>query len=291
MVPFALTVTRLSVSPVKGLMLHHPDSIDLTIEGVKGDRQFYLLDEAGQIQSCTRNAGLYGLKGVYDSERRALEVIREDQVLLSGPVEPAVPVETDMWGLRTITSDVVADPVWSTFFSDVLGKRVHLVRARTGAYDVQPVTMLGTGSVEELARRADISPVDSRRFRMLIEFSGGEPHVEDSWGGRLLTVGGAVLRGGGPVHRCAAITRNPDSGAVDLQALRVIMGYRGRQDSVFGPGANFGVYGDVVKPGRVCVGDRLGVDVHHQVQGGAGGHRSVSAGRNTARETPRGRHL
>lgn len=255
-VPIDFMVTRLSITPVKGLSLHHPDSIDLTTQGVVGDRLFYLLDETGKLQSCTRNPGLYGLKATYDNETRRLEVSRGDQVLLGEVIEPAVAVETDMWGLRTITSDVVADPVWSTFFSDIVGRRVQLVKAREFAYDVQPATLLGTGSVAELARHAG-TEVDSRRFRMLIEFSSDDPHIEDSWDGRLLHVGDALLRGGGPVKRCAATTRDPDSGSVDLQTLRVITGYRGRQGSVFGLGANFGVYGDVIEPGPISVGDTL----------------------------------
>lgn len=256
-VPIDLTITRLSITPVKGLSLHHPDSIDLTLQGVVGDRLFYLLDERGRIQSCTRNPGLYGLRAAYDRQTRRLEVTRGDQLLLGGIIEPAKPVDTDMWGLRTITSDVVADPVWSTFFTDIVGRRVQLVQARGSAYDVQPVTLLGTGSVAELARHAGLPDVDSRRFRMLIEFSGGHPHLEDSWDGKVLRIGDAILRGGGPVQRCAATTRNADSGSVDLKTLRLITGYRGRQDSVFGLGANFGVYGDVVEPGTISVGDTV----------------------------------
>jgi uncharacterized protein len=251
------TVTRLSITPVKGLTLHHPDSIDLTTDGAVGDRLFYLLDDTGRLQSCTRNPGLYGLKAAYHRQNRRLEVTRGDQVLLGGVIEPGTPVDTDMSGYRTIKSDVVADPVWSTFFSDILGKPVHLAQARGSAYDVQPVTLLGTGSVAELARHAGLSDVDSRRFRMLIEFTGGEPHIEDSWDGKLLRIGDALLRGGGPVQRCAATTRDPDTGSVDLQTLRLITGYRGRQDSGFGLGANFGVYADIVEPGTISVGDDL----------------------------------
>ena len=257
--PIGFTVSRLSITPIKGLLLNHPDSIDLTTQGVVNDRMFYLIDEAGGVQSCTRNRGLYGLRAEYDSERRRLEVSQGGKVLIAETVEPAAGVDTDMWGLRTIRSDLVADPVWNTFFSDIVGRRVRLVHARGSAYDVQPVTLLGGGSVEELARRARLTEVDSRRFRMLIEFSGGEPHVEDSWEGMLLRVGGAVLRGGGPVKRCAATTRDPDSGAVDLQTLRLIGAYRGRQDSVLGVGAVFGVYADVVQPGTISVGDPLDV--------------------------------
>jgi len=258
--PADRVITRLSTTPVKGLQLHHPDSVRLTADGAAGDRLFYLVDQDGTLQSCTRNPGLYGLYGLratYDPESRHLEVSRGDEVLLSRTVEPAEAVGTDMWGLRTIRSDLLADPDWSDLFSDVVGRPVRLVQARRAAYDVHPVTLLGTGSVDELARRAGRTEVDARRFRMLIEFSGGDPHVEDSWCDGLLTVGEAVVRVGGPVHRCAATTRNPDTGVVDLQALREIKAYRGRQDSVFGLGSNFGVYADVVEPGRISVGDVL----------------------------------
>ena len=87
--PSDFTITRLSVTPVKGLLLHHPESIELTSQGAVGDRMFYLLDDQGKLQSCTRNPGLYGLKAAYDSESRRLEVTRGDQVMVSGIIEPA----------------------------------------------------------------------------------------------------------------------------------------------------------------------------------------------------------
>ena len=66
--PSDFTITRLSTTPVKGLLLHHPESIDLTTQGAVGDRMFYLLDDQGKLQSCTRNPGLFGLKATYDAE-------------------------------------------------------------------------------------------------------------------------------------------------------------------------------------------------------------------------------
>jgi uncharacterized protein len=253
------TITRLSVTAVKGLSLHHPDSIDLTMHGAVGDRLFYLVDENGTLQSCTRNPGLYGLSAAYDGKSRRLVVTRGDEVLVDGIAEAASAVDTDMWGLRRISGDTLADPAWSSFFSDVVGKRVHLVQARESAFDVQPATLLGTSSVEELARHAGLPDLDSRRFRMLIEFAGGDPHIEDTWTGKHLHVGDAVLRAGRPVKRCAATTRHPDSGAVDLQTLRLILAYRGRQSSELGLGANFGTYGAVLEPGTISVGDSLTV--------------------------------
>ena len=57
--------------------------------------------------------------------------------------------------------------------------------------------------------------------------------------------------------RCAGTTRNPDSGHVDLKTLALIGDYRGRQDSIFGMGFNFGVYASVVTKGRISVGDAV----------------------------------
>ncbi|SDC92882.1 hypothetical protein SAMN05660690_2975 [Geodermatophilus telluris] len=257
--PAALRVARLSTTPVKGLALHHPHSIELTSHGAVGDRMFYLVDDTGKIQSLTANADLCALAAEYDGEDHRLAVTRGGEVVCTGIVDTAGSIDTDMWGLRTVTSDLVAGAQWNTFFSDVLKKPVRLIRARGAAYDVRPATILGASSIDELARRAGLTEVDARRFRMLIEFSGGEPHAEDSWVGKVLQVGSAVLRVGGPVKRCAATTRNPGSGLVDLQTLRLITSYRGRRDSVLGVGATFGVYCDVLEPGAIAVGDDLRV--------------------------------
>ena len=49
-------------------------------------------------------------------------------------------------------------------------------------------------------------------------------------------------------------TRDPDTGETDLDTLRLIKGYRGvsaRQT------IDFGVYGEIVEPGTVRVGDTV----------------------------------
>ena len=251
------TVVRLSTTPVKGLMLHHPDSVELGTAGVAGDREFYLVSRSGRVESCTHHASLYGLTAVLDPGGERLEILRAGRVVVAGTVETSTTFATDMWGLRSVSAAHVADPVWAAFFSDLVSKPVSLARAIGSAFDVAPVTLLGTGSVDELARRSGVDELDGRRFRMLIEFSGGDPHVEDTWQAELVSVGSSVIRIGGPVKRCAATTRHPETGLVDAQTLRHIAEYRGRQDTVLGVGATFGVYAEVVQPGLVTVGDSL----------------------------------
>jgi len=144
-------------------------------------------------------------------------------------------------------------------FSAHAGRPVRLVKADRldGAHDVEPLTLLGDASTRRLAEQAGLADVDSRRFRMLLEFDGAAPHAEDGWQGRHLQVGTVVAGVGGPVQRCAGTTRNPVTGQVDLRTLQLIGDYRGGQESVFGLGFNFGVYATVVTEGRVRVGDHL----------------------------------
>ena len=82
---------------------------------------------------------------------------------------------------------------------------------------------------------------------MLFDLDGCDEHEEDTWDGRRLRVGEAVLRVGGPVPRCAVTTRDPDSGERDLDTLRLIKGYRGVRD---GEAIDFGVYAAVEQPGQ-----------------------------------------
>jgi uncharacterized protein YcbX len=67
-------------------------------------------------------------------------------------------------------------------------------------------------------------------------------------------VGEAVVRVAGPVPRCAVTTQDPDSGVRTLDTLAGIKSYRGLRD---GKKLDFGVYFDVVEPGRVRVGDTV----------------------------------
>jgi uncharacterized protein YcbX len=156
-------------------------------------------------------------------------------------------------GTIDVTGRVVEGP-WDVPLSALAGHPVRLVRAdRVGAGLTEPVTLVSDGSLARLAREAKRDEVDARRFRMLFEVTGCEPHEEDTWNRRVFTIGQAVVRVGGPVDRCAVTTRDPDTGERDLDTLRLLKSYRGQREP---DGAVlFGVYARVARPGRVRVGD------------------------------------
>jgi uncharacterized protein len=250
-------VTRLSTTPIKGLGLHHPDSIRVNDTGAVGDRLFYLADDRPSLVSIAKTGALLGITAEYDATSRVLTLREGSDMLAQAEVQLGDTIDADFFAFRTAPGRIVDGP-FSAVLSERAGRPLTLVQATEAirAHDVEPLSLLGQGSLDQLSHVAG-EPVDARRFRMLIEFDGGLPHIEDTWLDRRIHIGDAVLVGGGPVQRCAGTTRNPLTGAVDLKTLALIGEYRGRQDSVFGSGFNFGTYARCVAPGEIRVGDEV----------------------------------
>jgi uncharacterized protein YcbX len=248
-----MRVVRISVSPVKGFRLAHPEEVELGPDGVVENRRFFLVGRDGQRLRSSATPWPVRVRAEYDSEAERLRMsfaeggeVEGDTTLLADPVHSTS-------GTIDVTGRVVEGP-WEAPLSRLAGQPVRLVRAdRVGAGLNAPVTLVSQASLWRLAREAGRDEVDPRRFRMLFELGGCEPHEEDSWEGRLFSIGAAVIRVGGPVERCAVTTRDPETGERDLDTLRLIKNYRGRRE---GDGAVvFGVYATVDRPGRVRVGD------------------------------------
>jgi len=250
-----MRVTRLSTTPVKGLALHHPEAIRVDETGAVGDRIFFLADPKPSLVSVAKSGALVGITAEYDATARRLILREGDTVLADDEVRLGDDVDADFFDFRTAPGRIVNGP-FAAILSERAGRPLELVQGTDllRGHDVEPLTLLGQGSIDKLSEIAG-QPVDSRRFRMLIEFDGGEPHVEDTWLGKSIQIGDATLVGGGPVQRCAGTTRHPDTGVIDLKTLALIGEYRGRQDSVFGMGFNFGTYARCVVPGEIRVGD------------------------------------
>jgi hypothetical protein len=254
-----MRVSLLSVTPVKGLALHHPTHVDVTADGIVGDRAFFLVDDKDVPISCTDLGGIMRLSADYDAGTGVLSVHGPDGLMRSDVVERGEPLTPDFYGLRDVSGHVATG--WGSLFTRVAGTPVRLVVGDSGAFDVAGVTLLGSASTTELAAHNGGAPVDGRRFRMNVEISGSSPLAEDVWEGRGLHLGDVVLRVGGPVKRCAATTRHPDTGDIDLQTLKLIGATKGRQETPeFGAGFYFGVYADVLTPGRIHVGDHVNLD-------------------------------
>ena len=254
----APVVTTLLTTAVKGFTMAAADHIELDRNGAVGDRDFFGIDSDGRLFSITRTGAFAGWHVGLDSANGSLRLTSPSGEVLESDVVPGEPVTVDFWESRDVAGRVVTGP-WSEWLSDIAGRPVRLVRADQpgSGFDETAVTVVSEESVAELGRATGHEGIDIRRFRMLINIAGVRPYEEESWSGRHVAVGSALLQMHGPVPRCNATTRHPDSGTRDLQTLRLIDQAGGMQPNDFGEGLNLGAYATVVEPGRIGVGDLL----------------------------------
>ena len=239
---------------MKGFRLLHPQEVELTGEGVVENRRFVLVDGDGRRLRSSLTPWPVLVRGSYDPATDTLRMEFPGGAVVEAPAAAdGEPFDIEFSGGKKVqVRDVPGE--WNERLSALAGHRVRLARPDgVGEALGEPVTLLSDGSLARLEQEAGRA-VDARRFRMLFTLEGCGEHEEDTWDGRLLRVGEAMVRVGGPVDRCAVTTRDPDTGERDLDTLRLIKNYRGVRD---GQHVDFGVYATVEQPGTVRIGDSV----------------------------------
>jgi uncharacterized protein YcbX len=250
------SVAWITIAPVKSLALVHRDEVELEQFGVRENRRFYLVDDDGRMINGKVVGPLVRVVPEYDDEVGHLALRFPDGTLVEGVVGTGAHVTTQI-SRREVGGQIVEGP-WSAALSDLTGRSLRLVRAeRPGDGSDRGlragVSLVGTASLGVLADAAGVEHVDGRRFRMLFGVDGVPPHAEDGWIDRRLRIGEAVVRLRGNVGRCAVTTQDPDTGVPDLDTLHVLGEYRGEVETT--EPLPFGVWGEILEPGRVRLGD------------------------------------
>jgi uncharacterized protein YcbX len=250
-------LARISVSAVKGTALEHPSSADLTAKGIPANRRFHLIDARDELFSGFDFGPLVRVRASYDPEAESLAITFPDGLVVNGSADGSgPPVVTDISG-RSVSGRIVEGAIGHAF-SDYIGQDVRLVRTDHDGDgpDVHHLTLVSWASVRDLARRAGHEgDLDARRFRINLELEGCEPYEEDTWDGKRVAVGNAVLRLHGQIPRCIVTTQGPETGVKDFDTLHEIARYR---PLIANPrGIPFGMYAEVEEPGTAAVGDAV----------------------------------
>ena len=251
-------VDELAIAIVKGGRLTHPSAVDVLPEGVADDRRFFLVAADGR-QLDARRGPLTAVVSEWDGARRSLTMRFPDGVVVAGAVALGGRVDGLVsWdGNRAVAGREVVGG-WSAALSEHLSEPVRLAeRIERPAVDVAPLTLVSRASVERLEGVMGVEGLGARRFRMTLTVDGVGAHEEDAWEGRAIDVGSCRLRVGGAVPRCVAVTHDTVTGARDHGVLKGIVSYR--PPGTDGVDAPFGRYAWVECPGRIAVGDDLGV--------------------------------
>ncbi len=114
--------------------------------------------------------------------------------------------------------------------------------------DAAPILVLTTVSLRTAAGHHPAGTWEPRRFQpnVLIGLDG-DGWIEDTWVGHPIRIGAVTLLPKQPCTRCTMVTRPQPGLDADVEIFRTLARHhRGL----------FGVWGDVVDPGRLSVGDR-----------------------------------
>ena len=256
----SVAVTGLALTPVKATRLREVDQIRLDRGGVRENRRFLLIDRQGRRVNATRLGKLQTVVSHYSDEDRTLRLELPDGRVLEDRVVLGAAIPTQMYG-QDLELRLVEGP-WAQAVSELVGKPLRLVEAgEVSAVDRGArgaATVISRASLERLAAEGALDGIDGRRFRMLIEVDGLEAHGEDAWVGLSVRIGEAVVGFEGNVGRCVITTRNPETGTVDERTLKLLGRYRREVEST--EPLPFGVYGRVVEPGVVRVGDPVVIE-------------------------------
>src|SRR3954471_18256358 len=227
-------VSWISVTPVKALAVEQLTEVELLEGGLRGDRRFYLVDEANRLVNNKGKRGpLQLIHADLDEDRPLLTLRLADGSTVAG--EPAEVGEelTTIFHRRPRAARRVPGP-WDAALSDAVCEPIRLVASRYGGADRGrggAASLLGEASLGAIAGVLGVEDVDSRRFRMNFGIEGLEAHEEDGWIGRRVRIGDAVVVPQGNVGRCAITTQNPETGQVDLDTLKALASYRAEAEN------------------------------------------------------------
>ncbi len=271
--------------PVKSMGGEVLQSVDLTRNGIPGDRAWAVRDEVrGGIRGAKVFPALMTLNAHY-GEPPALEGSSPASITFA---DGSVHSTTDE-GINQQLSEVLGHEVtlWPLVPAEMLdhyrrGEPVHEdleteLRAMLGRepgeplpdiglfppkvaefasppgtyFDAFPLLLLSDASLEEMERRAEGSSFDVRRFRpnlLISETASSTPFPEMDWRGRRLRVGEAILEVTIECPRCVMVTHGFEDLPADAQIMRSL---------VREAGGSLGVYATIVKAGAVRSGDAV----------------------------------
>jgi hypothetical protein len=220
--------------PVKSMAAEELDAAEVSWHGFAGDRRWAFIRD-GQVRS--------GFPWLTIRERPDLAHYRPRFAEPARPNASAVLVRTPCGGELD-----VADPALAAGF----GPGVRVIKCNRGVFDTMPLSLLTTQALAALGQLAGTGLAAGRFRPNLLVDAGGHGFPEDAWVGRVLRIGGLLMRVDKRDQRCVVVTVDPVTLRRDPAILRAIARERGAQ---------FGVYGQIVAPGRVTVGDPVELEL------------------------------
>ncbi len=240
-----IILSNIFIYPIKSLSGISLQSSQITGKGLKYDRRWMLVDENNKYIT-QRTFPEMSLLNVEVTGKGLLvfhKLKPEDSILIpfqqSGNTI-AVKVWSDECKAKEASNEI------NEWFSEKLKIKCKLVfmpddterivdkkyvkeKKLTSFSDGYPFLIIGQSSLDLLNTKLE-TPVSINRFRPNFVFTGGEPHVEDTWGN--FKIGSSYFQVVKPCARCVITTVNQESGIKGKEPLATLSKYRSVNNKV-----------------------------------------------------------
>jgi uncharacterized protein YcbX len=285
------TIAALWRFPVKSMLGEKLDATEVSGSGLAGDRAYALMDATtGKVVSAKNPRmwpNMLGCRARFLAPPHAGEdpppvrITLPDGTSVTSDASDAGTVLSSFLGrkvrlARAAPKDFTIDQYHPDVDGlDPDGHRDTMVEARQGSaffaeaalpspvlegsfFDLFPLSVLTTSTLERLRELAPESRIDERRFRMnVIVAATGWGFIENSWLDHRLVVGDVGIDVKLPDPRCVMTTLAQEDLPHDTNVLRTLVRHNKLDVSGGGLFPCAGVYAVVASPGTIRLGDQV----------------------------------
>jgi uncharacterized protein YcbX len=236
-------IWRFAVKSMGGEQL---DACTVGMRGIPGDRGWAIRDEtAGRLATGSRFPLLMQCSACYREPPVDGFIPHADMLLPDG-----VQIATNLTDVNARLTELLGKPVsLSRLDGSEEQTSIQLSSACGTYFDVAPIHVLTSASLEEMRRLDTAADWNVRRFRpnFFVETDAGfQGLIEAEWGGRKLRIGDVELLCEIPCERCSMANNAQPDLPKDERILRTIAKEAN---------TNLGVYASVIRPGKVRTGN------------------------------------
>lgn len=239
-----MRVASLHAYPIKSCAGIALASADVDAHGLRHDRRWMVVDEAGRFVTGRRLGAMVRIRAQPVEGGLRLEASGMAALFVPTPSADAPRIAATVWNdtVDAVRAGDAADAWLGAAFGQPLRLAHFDARSRravdpayarpgdeVGFADGYPLLAISQAALDGLnARLADAgcAPVSMLRFRPNVVVTGCDAHAEDDW--RRVRIGEVEFEAVKPCTRCVFTTVDPETGVRDAngEPLRTLMSYR-----------------------------------------------------------------